>query len=201
MFGMMQEKPQPSIRHIQDTGRAALKLGATTIAWSARPRTHAQSGESTAHGKLCCNRRNHRHGNPLSWKIGLAQKSSQARRCAQKKKKRIHNAPNTSIQEPGIFVMTGKIWEYQNKGAMDGNDKLGRNCKCCGNGGDWRICLCFPALLPPPDQTENPAHGMNHERGLHFLGYSGLVSGFCVAGGMFIYPVGRLPVSRALRGQ
>lgn len=26
---------------------------------------------------------------------------------------------------------------------------------------------------------------MNHERGLHFLGYSGPVSGFCVAGGMF----------------
>ena len=87
MFGMMQEKPQPSIRHIQATGRAALKLGATTIAWSARPRTRAQSGESTAPGKLCCQRRNHRHGNPLSEKIGLAQKSSQERRCVPRKKK------------------------------------------------------------------------------------------------------------------
>ena len=50
MFGMMQENPQPSIRHIQATGRAALKLGTTTIAWAAQPRTRAQSGESTAPG-------------------------------------------------------------------------------------------------------------------------------------------------------
>ena len=141
MFGMMREKPQPSIRHIQATGRAALKLGTTTISWAAQPCTRAQSGESTAPGKLCCQRRNHRHGNPLSWKIGLAQKSPQARRCVQKKKKRIHNAPNTSIQEPGIFVMTSKIWEYQNKEAMDGTDRIGRNCKCCGNGNGYVVCL------------------------------------------------------------
>ena len=38
--GMMQEKPQPSIRHIQATGRAALKLGTTTIAW---PRGNAHA--------------------------------------------------------------------------------------------------------------------------------------------------------------
>ena len=30
MFGMMQEKPQPSIRHIQATGRAALNLDTKT---------------------------------------------------------------------------------------------------------------------------------------------------------------------------
>ena len=88
MFGMMQENPQPSIRHIQATGRAALKLGTTTIAWAAQPRTRAQSGESTAPGKLCIQRRNHRHGKPLVEKISLAQKSSQARRCAQKKKEK-----------------------------------------------------------------------------------------------------------------
>ena len=144
MFGMMQEKPQTSIRHIQATGRAALKLGTTTIAWAARPRTRAQSGESTEPGKLCYRRRNHRHGNPLDGKIGLAQKSSHARRCVPRKKEKLHNAPNTSIQEPGIFVMTGKIWKYQNnqnKGAMDGTDRLGRNCKCCGNGNGYLVCL------------------------------------------------------------
>ena len=153
MLGMMQEKPQPSIRHIQATGRAALKLGTTNIAWPRSPCKRAQSGESTAHGKLCFQRRNHRHGNPLSGKISLAQKSSQARRCAQKKKKKIHNAPNTSIQEPGIFVMTGKIWEYQNnqnKGAMDVVDRAGKNCKGCGNGNGYVVCLCFPAWLPIP---------------------------------------------------
>ena len=145
MFGMMQEKPQPSIRHIQATGRAALKLGTTTISWAAQPRTRAQSGESTAPGKLCCQRRNHRYGKPLGEKICLAQKSSQARRCVpRKKKKKLHNAPNTSIQEPGIFVMTGKIWKYQNnqnKGAMDVVDRSGRNCKCCGNGNGYIVCL------------------------------------------------------------
>ena len=141
MFGTMQEKPQPSIRHIQATGRSALKLGTTTIAWAAQPRTRAQSGESTAPGKLCYRRRNHRHDNPLDGKIGIAQKSSHARRCVPRKKEKIHNAPNTSIQEPGIFVMTGKIWKYQNKEAMDGTDSLGRNCKGCGNGNGYIVCL------------------------------------------------------------
>ena len=87
MFGMMQEKKQPSIRHIQATGRAALKLGATTIAWPRDSRTRAQSGESTAPGKLCYRRRNHRHGKPLGEKISLAQKSSHARHCVLGKKK------------------------------------------------------------------------------------------------------------------
>lgn len=45
--------------------------------------------------------------------------------------------------------------------------------------------------------TKTPAHGMNHERGLHFLGHSGLVSGFCVACGMFIY-LGPVCPSRGL---
>ena len=112
MFGMMQEKPQPSIRHIQATGRSALKLGTTTIAWAAHPRTRAQSGESTAPGKLGAI-------------IATA----------------IHNAPNTSIQEPGIFVMTGKIWKYQNKEAMDGTDRIGRNCKGCWNGNGYVVCI------------------------------------------------------------
>ena len=88
MFGMMQEKPQPSIRHIQATGRSALKLGTTTIAWAARPRTRAQSGESTAPGKLCCQRRNHRHGKMLGGKISLEQKSSHARRYVPRKKEK-----------------------------------------------------------------------------------------------------------------
>lgn len=39
-----------------------------------------------------------------------------------------------------------------------------------------------------PISAKIPAHGINHERGLHFLGRSGSVSGFCVVGGMFIYP-------------
>ena len=141
MLGMMQEKPQPSIRHIQATGRAALKLGTTTIAWPARPRTRAQSGESTAPGKLCCQRRNHRYGNPLDGKIGLAQKIISGATLCPEKKKRIHNAPNTSIQEAGIFVMTGKIWKYQNKGAMGVVDRSGKNCKGCGNGNGYVVCL------------------------------------------------------------
>ena len=116
---------------------------------------------------------------------------------SREKKKKLHNAPNTSIQKLGIFVMTGKIWKYQNKGAMDGTDRFGRNCKCCGNGNSYVVCLCFPALLRLSDQHENPAHGINHERGLHFLGYSGPVSGFCMAGGMFIYP-GAVCPSRGL---
>ena len=74
MRDMMQEKPQPSIHHMQATGRAALKLGTKNIAWAARPRTRAQSGKSTATGKLCCQRRNHHHGNPRGVEIGLAQK-------------------------------------------------------------------------------------------------------------------------------
>lgn len=41
---------------------------------------------------------------------------------------------------------------------------------------------------------------MNHERGLHFLGRSGPISEFVLAGGMFTYLRGVLPVSRALRG-
>ena len=121
--------------------------------------------------------------------------------CPQKKKEKLHNAPNTSIQEPGIFVMTSKIWKYQNKGAIDEIDMSGRNCKCCGNGNCYLVCLCFPALLRLSDQHKIPAHGINHERGLHFLDYSGPVSGFCVAGSMFICPRARLPVSRALHGQ
>ena len=142
MFGMMQEKPQPSIRHIQATGRAALKLGTTTIAWPRDPRTRAQSGESTAPGKLCCQRLNHRYGKLLGGKISLEQKSSHARRYGLgKKKEKLHNAPNTSIQEPGIFVRIGKIWKYQNKGAMDGTDRLGKNCKCCRNGNGYVVCL------------------------------------------------------------
>ena len=88
MFGIMQEKSQPSIRHMQATGRAALKLGATTIAWAARQRTRAHSGESTAPVKLCCHRRNHRYGNPLDGKIGLAQKTSHARRYVPRKKRK-----------------------------------------------------------------------------------------------------------------
>ena len=84
----MQEKPWDSIRHIQATGRSALKLGTTTIAWAVRQRTRAQSGESTAPGKLCCQRRNHRHGKTLGGKIGLAQKIiSGATLCPQKKRK------------------------------------------------------------------------------------------------------------------
>lgn len=141
IFGMIQEKPWPSIRHIQATGRAALKLGTTTIAWAARPRTRAQSGESTAPGKLCCQRHNHRHGKPLSGKLASRKKSSHARRCVPRKKEKLHNAPNMSIQEPGIFVMTGKIWKYQNKEAMDGTNRLGRNCKGCGNGNGYVVCL------------------------------------------------------------
>ena len=141
MLGIMQEKPQPSIRHIQATGRAALKLWTTTIAWSARPRTRAQSGESTAPGKLCFQRRNHRHGNPLAGKLASRKNHSMRDVVSREKKEKLHNAPNTSIQEPGIFVRIGKIWKYQNKGAMDGTDSLGRNCKCCGNGNGYVVCL------------------------------------------------------------
>lgn len=127
MRGMMQEKPWDSIRHMQAAGRAVLKLGTKPIAWAARPRTRAHSGESTAPGKRCCQRRNHRHGKPLGEKICLAQKSSYARRYVLgKKKKKLHNAPNTSIQELGIFIMTGKIWKYQNKRVMGVIDRSGK---------------------------------------------------------------------------
>lgn len=143
MRGMMQEKPWDSIRHMQAAGRAVLKLGTKPIAWAARPRTRAHSGESTAPGKRCCQRRNHRHGKPLGGKIDLAQKSPHVRCYAPpgKKKEKLHNASNTSIQEPGIFVMIGKIWKYQNKGALDGTDRSGKNCKGCGNGNGYVVCL------------------------------------------------------------
>lgn len=62
------------------------------------------------------------------------------------------------------------------------------------------LTYAFQRVCPPPRSNRNPAHEMNHERGLHFLGCNGPVLGFCVAGGMFIYPRARLPVSRALRG-
>ena len=88
MRGMIQEKTQPSIRHMQATGRAALKLGTTTIAWATRQRTRAQSGESTTLGKLCCQRRNHRHGKPLGGKIGLVQKITSCTTLCPRVKKR-----------------------------------------------------------------------------------------------------------------
>lgn len=108
MLGMMQEKPQPSIRHIQATGRDALKLGTTTIAWAAQPRTRAQSGESTAPGKLCYRRRNHSHGKPLEGKLASRKNHLMRDVVSREKKEKLHNAPNTSIQEPGIFC---KNWQ------------------------------------------------------------------------------------------
>ena len=145
MFGMMQEKPQPSIRHIQATGRAALKLGTTTIAWAVRPRTRDQSGESTAPGKLCCQRRNHRHGKPL-WRENWprAKIISCATLCPEKKKKSSIMRQTRASRNRVFFVMTGKIWKYQNdqnKGAMDGTDRLGKNCKSCWNGNGYIVCL------------------------------------------------------------
>lgn len=138
---MMQEKPQPSIRHIQATGRAALKLGTTTIAWT----------RGNAHALIQANRQRRVNyaaigaiiATAIRWTGKLASRKKHLMRdvMSPEKKEKLHNAPNTSIQELGIFVMTGKIWEYQNKGAMDGTDRLGRNCKCCGNGNGYVVCL------------------------------------------------------------
>ena len=85
----------------------------------------------------------------IRWSRKLASRKNHLMRdvVSREKKEKLHNAPNMSIQEPGIFVITGKIWKYQNKEAMDGTDRIGRNCKCCGNGNGYVVCLCFPALL------------------------------------------------------
>lgn len=79
----------------------------------------------------------------IRWTGKLASRKNHLMRdvVSREKKEKLHNAPNTSIQEPGIFVMTGKIWKYQNKEAMDGTDRLGRNCKGCGNDNGYVVCL------------------------------------------------------------
>ena len=141
MFGMMQEKPQSSIRHIQATGRSALKLDTKT--------SHGLYGHAHALSRANRQRRvNYAASGAIiatasCWARKLASSKNHSRRdvVSREKKEKLHNAPNTSIQELGIFVMTGKIWKYQNKGATDETDKLGRNCKCCGNGNGYVVCL------------------------------------------------------------